>query len=312
MTAVTFPTTVGGDGSTVSDDANPTTGLANGGHRTRFVGVALKNVVSIAEFVVQKAAEAAASAASALGGVGSIATSSTTLTIGAADHAMDVGVGKTFAAGQKVGVARSSAPATTSMYGTVLTYSGSTLTVRVAAGDFIGSGTFGDWTISPTLYGPPASRTVTAAGLATGGGNLGANITITVTAADENDVRAGSSTARAITPDANAKAANFKTVTYGATVTWNTNTQGPNGYLTMGGNPNIAAPTNLKDGWPYILAIDQGAAGNRTVASWDAIFEWGQLGAPVLSTAPNKVDFLTFLYSSTTGKLHLFGFRKAA
>ena len=37
MASVTFPPEVGGSGLTVTDDANPTTGLANGGHRARFV-----------------------------------------------------------------------------------------------------------------------------------------------------------------------------------------------------------------------------------------------------------------------------------
>lgn len=37
MATVTFPLEYGGSGITVSDDANPNTGLANGGHRSRFV-----------------------------------------------------------------------------------------------------------------------------------------------------------------------------------------------------------------------------------------------------------------------------------
>lgn len=48
MASVTFPTALGGDGSTVTDDANPTTGLANGGHRQRFVP-ALAQMVAVAE-----------------------------------------------------------------------------------------------------------------------------------------------------------------------------------------------------------------------------------------------------------------------
>ena len=64
MAQVTFLTTVGGDGTTVSDDANPTTGLANGGHRTRFVP-ALAQVVAVAQNTVNEAVEAAASATQA-------------------------------------------------------------------------------------------------------------------------------------------------------------------------------------------------------------------------------------------------------
>ena len=54
MASVTFPPEVGGNGSTVTDDANPTTGLANGGHRARFVP-ALAQVVAVAQHVVDTA-----------------------------------------------------------------------------------------------------------------------------------------------------------------------------------------------------------------------------------------------------------------
>ena len=52
--SVIFLESVGGDGSTVTGDANPTTGLANGGHRKRFVN-ALAQVVAVAQHVVDTA-----------------------------------------------------------------------------------------------------------------------------------------------------------------------------------------------------------------------------------------------------------------
>jgi hypothetical protein len=58
--SVTFSTEIGGDGSTVTDDDNATTGLRDGGWRTRFVPC-FTNQVSIANYVVTKAGEAAAS-----------------------------------------------------------------------------------------------------------------------------------------------------------------------------------------------------------------------------------------------------------
>ena len=54
MESVTFPPEVGGSGLTVTDDANPTTGLANGGHRAHFVP-ALAQVVAVAQHVVDTA-----------------------------------------------------------------------------------------------------------------------------------------------------------------------------------------------------------------------------------------------------------------
>lgn len=55
MSSVTFPVAVGGDGSTVSDDDNATTGLRNGGWRTRFVPC-FTNLVNIADYVTSYAA----------------------------------------------------------------------------------------------------------------------------------------------------------------------------------------------------------------------------------------------------------------
>ena len=58
MASVTFSVSVGGDGSTVTDDANATTGLANGGHRTRFVP-ALGQIVAVASQMVTTASTVA-------------------------------------------------------------------------------------------------------------------------------------------------------------------------------------------------------------------------------------------------------------
>lgn len=61
MSEVYFDPAFGGDGSTVSDDANPMTGLRRGGYKTRFVP-ALSNAVAVAGFIVGKVSEAATSA----------------------------------------------------------------------------------------------------------------------------------------------------------------------------------------------------------------------------------------------------------
>lgn len=66
MSSAYFDPAVGGDGTTVTDDSNVTTGLANGGHRTRFVP-ALAQVVAVADNTVTKATEASGSASTAAG-----------------------------------------------------------------------------------------------------------------------------------------------------------------------------------------------------------------------------------------------------
>lgn len=56
MSSVTFPTAIGGDGSTVSDDDNASTGLRNGGWRTRFIPC-FTNLVNIADYMVSYTAQ---------------------------------------------------------------------------------------------------------------------------------------------------------------------------------------------------------------------------------------------------------------
>lgn len=76
MSSVTFSTSVGGDGSTVTDDDNATTGLGNGGALIRLVPM-MQQVVNVASHVVSVAGgtgdDAAAAAASAVA-AGSSAT----------------------------------------------------------------------------------------------------------------------------------------------------------------------------------------------------------------------------------------------
>ncbi len=50
MTSVTFGPDIGGDSITIDDTDSPTTGLANGGHRTRFV-IALQQVIRVAVWI---------------------------------------------------------------------------------------------------------------------------------------------------------------------------------------------------------------------------------------------------------------------
>jgi hypothetical protein len=89
------------------------------------------------------------------------------------------------------------------------------------------------------------------------------------------------------------------TLTPGATVNWNLNTQQV-ARLTLGGNYTIANPTNLVDGGTYILEIVQDGVGSRTV-SWGANYKWLNSGgaAPTLSTTAGAVDIISFVSDGT-------------
>lgn len=165
MASVTFPPSLGGDGSTVTDDSNPTTGLANGGHRTRFIP-ALSQLVAVANGGVSQsttqvslattqannalasANAAAASAATALNAPGTSATSTSSLTVGTGSKSLTVQTAKNFVVGQPVMIARTSAPSTTWMAGNITAYNSGTGALTVDVVWTYGSGTHTDWTIS--------------------------------------------------------------------------------------------------------------------------------------------------------------------
>ena len=60
----------------------------------------------------------------------------------------------------------------------------------------------------------------------------------------------------------------------------------------------MAAPTNLKVG-TYILHILQDGTGNRTITTWNSVYKWPANVAPVLSTAANSRDIVSFICDGT-------------
>ena len=142
MTAVTFPAEIGGDGSTVSDDSNASTGLANGGHRTRFVP-ALAQLVQIAAFMVPVAQNA-------LNAPGTSATSVSSLTVGIGSRSLTLAqTGKTFAVGQWVQIADTAAPQTNWMHGAITAFNAGTGAMTVQVAMAAGSGTLSSWAVNP-------------------------------------------------------------------------------------------------------------------------------------------------------------------
>lgn len=204
MAGVTFDPTVGGDGSTVTDDANATTGLANGGHRTRLVP-AFSQFVAIAVWVKNRAldvlgyqnaaassaANAAASEAVAIAAASAAAnyaaalsgTSATSLLIELGSKSLTTQTGKQFAPDQLVLIV-DQANAANYLYGPVTSYNSGTGTLVVDVQAKNGSGTIAAWKIVLSgLRGPigPAGPTIspwlikTAAYTAVSGDRIAAN-----------------------------------------------------------------------------------------------------------------------------------------
>ena len=87
-------------------------------------------------------------------------------------------------------------------------------------------------------------------------------------------------------------------LTDGATITPDFSA-GNNFSVTLGGNRTLANPTNVVAGQSGVIAVTQDATGSRTLA-YGANFDYTGGSAPVLSTAANAVDLLTYYAHSPT------------
>lgn len=156
MSSVTFSPSVGGDGSTVTDDANPTTGLDGGGHRTRFVP-ALAQTVAVASTVVANASAAAGSLAQAQGAAAAAQTSATTASTAATT------------ATTKASEASASAATAVSAASTTAASVSATLTAAVAASATTATNAATSATASATAAAnSAASAAAVALGVSTG------------------------------------------------------------------------------------------------------------------------------------------------
>ena len=77
--------------------------------------------------------------------------------------------------------------------------------------------------------------------------------------------------------------------------------------VTLGGNRTLANPTNAENGATYVLSVIQDATGGRSLAYGDD-YDFGEEGAPILSSEAGKSDALTFLYRNN--RMRLVGFGK--
>lgn len=98
-----------------------------------------------------------------------------------------------------------------------------------------------------------------------------------------------------------AQGSGITTLTDGATVAWDMS-PGNVYSLTLGGDRTIAAPTNVKPGYTYLLFLYQDGTGTRLV-TWNSVFKWAGAEAPTLTTTASAVDILTFV-ADASGNLH--------
>jgi hypothetical protein len=87
------------------------------------------------------------------------------------------------------------------------------------------------------------------------------------------------------------------TLTDAATISWNLNTAQV-ATVTLAGSRTLANPTNMVAGGTYVLIVKQNASGNNTLG-YSSAYKWADASIPVLSTAANAVDVLTFVSDGT-------------
>jgi hypothetical protein len=88
-----------------------------------------------------------------------------------------------------------------------------------------------------------------------------------------------------------------QTLTDAASIAWNV-ALGAFASVTLADNRALANPTNLVAGASYALRVTQDGSGNRTL-SYGSAYKWSSGVVPVLSTAANAVDILTFISDGT-------------
>lgn len=164
MASVTFSTTVGGNGSTVTDDGNASTGLDAGGHRTRFVP-ALAQTVAVAAYTVGRAS-AAASSANAAAASAEAAEVSMNEAANSADSAHQSNLDAAASASAALNAVKAAFPVGAVYITTTNTNPGTfisgTTWARIALGrTLIGEGTLGSDTYAAGATGGAATVTLT-------------------------------------------------------------------------------------------------------------------------------------------------------
>lgn len=258
--SVTFPTNLGGDGSTVTDDDNATTGLGNGGHRTRFVP-AMGQVVAVANVLTQRI-------------TANSDTSSTSVAIGTGNKTFTTAGFYEWAVGMWVTITSGANPANY-MFGQVTSYNTSTEALVVDVDSVGGSGTLSDWTIALSAYSSVGNYLVAA------------DIGVTVQGYDVDTVFRDVQT-------------NFSKQQYfgnvaltdASTIAWNAQTAQVATFTFVSSNRTMGAPTNLVNGAFYALAVIQNAGSNTL--TWNSVFKWASGAAPTLSTAAGAKDYFVF------------------
>ena len=164
--------------------------------------------------------------------------------------------------------------------------SGGTTGLTTSGGPITGSGTI---TVAGTLAVANGGTGATSAPVAL------TNLGLTATAAELNYTDGVTSNIQTQL-DARQPTDTSQALTDAATITWDVD-NGNVGTVTIAGNRIMAAPTNLVVG-SMVLKLTQDGTGSRTI-TWNSAFKWSAGTPPVLSTAANALDIISFFSDGT-------------
>ncbi len=273
-------------------------GMAGYGHRIAFFRL-VADLLTVGQETVNKSADAVAAAAtaaaSAASAVNAPSTSAThtggNVAIGTGAKAFTIQTGKAYVAGQWL-IGASQANPANYMVGQITSYTSGSGALALNVTQVAGAGSFSDWIFSVTAANAvPGTRQITGGGVATGGGDMTADRTITVTAAAAAAVRTGTTKAQVMTPGDTYDALAEVTLTDAATIAVDLGTM-INGVVTLGGNRTLGNPTNAKPGQTGRIRVVQDGTGGRTLAfasNWKR-----EGGAPTASTAAGAEDYIDY------------------
>lgn len=216
------------------------------------------------------AVQAAASALAATNAPATPGTSTTSLTIANGLQTLSTQTGKNFVSGQWVTLTRTS-DTSKWMLG-IASYNSTTGAMTVTVTATGGSGTFTDWTITPSAP-------------------------LLLTAATAAQVWAGALATSALTPASLFASAAPQLLTDAATITPDFGA-GLNYYCTLGGSRTLANPSSPKVGQSGIIAVTQDGTGARALA-FGGYWKFPG-GTPSLSVTPGAIDLISYFVLTPT------------
>lgn len=72
--------------------------------------------------------------------------------------------------------------------------------------------------------------------------------------------------------------------------------------ILTGSGATIGKPTNLASNTRFLLTFTQDATGSRTLVGWNAIFDFGTAGIPILTSDAHATDYYACIYWPANGK----------